>query len=331
MPVGNNWKITGQGSKVSYQPSIILVSEKRLVRSTLGSTLEKTGFSDVRCADSAENALALLDMRNADIVITEWLMAGIDGLTLTQIIKKRDCASERYTAVVLYSACDNPEDIVKAFDADIHDFISKPVNTTVLAARIGAAAKICQRINQTAPKKIPEIITATPDVSGIIQDPETGLWNLHYLDHQLSGMLKNSRARDIMTTCAVIGIDEFQRMTNSYGKPATLELVSGLAECIKRNLRPLDVIARVRTHSLAIAIQSNNNDTFDQTALFLRIIKSVNRQTIRTSAGNIAITVSVGVESCPAQSPDMNSGQLLEICMDKMMQANTNGGNCLVA
>ena len=312
------------------QPSIILISEKKLVRASLNSTLQKAGFTDVRNTDSAEDALAVVEMRNADVIISEWMMTGMDGLELTRRIKVRDQAMHRYTAVILYSACDYAEEIVKAYDAGIHDFVAKPVNTTILAARIAAAARLCRMVNDQSKNRAEEALLTGRLKQKLVQDPETGLWNMQYLNHQLEGMLENSRSRHYLTTCALIGIDEFKRMSNSYGQAAGLELITGLADCVKRNLRPLDVVARVKGHSLAIAIQSSNT-AFNDKALFGRILKSVNRQSIKTSAGNIAITVSVGVASTGSEAVDIKPETLIENCWEKMVQASANGGNRMVA
>ncbi len=312
---------------------ILIVSEKKLVRSTLGSGLEKAGFKDIRTAESAEDALVLLQVRAADVVVTEWMMNGMDGIELTRKIKECDQALERFTAVLIYSARDNPEDIVAAYQADIHDFICKPVNHTVLAARIAAAARVCGlfklKQTQTAAADAPAASLPAAD-DGALQDPETGAWNQTYFRRQLLGMLKNSRLRRQQTACAVIGIDEFNRMAHSYGKTAGHELLGGLADFLRQNLRPLDVVARVRNNSLAIAVHSNDPG-FDPQGLFLRVIKNISRQSIRTSAGNIAITVSIGVHNVAASDSGIEPEQLLECCFSKLAQAHAGGGNRMVA
>lgn len=313
---------------MSAEPAILVVSEKKLVRATLVNALEKIGMTDIRVSEKSADALAMLKQRPADVVVTEWMMSELNGLELCSHIKKMDQERFHYTAVLLYSARDNDTDIVEAFQYEIHDFISKPVQTDILAARLHAAARVALSYNSSTRAEITAVENQA-QVSSILDD-ETGLWNQQYLNHQLKSMLKSSETRDYSTCVAIIGIDGYDQLMHSYGTDIATELVTGLASCIQSNIRPLDVIARISQNTLAVAMHSNDA-TFDDQAIFMRIVKSASRKTIKTSAGNIAITVSIGMESYSKATQTNNANKLIDDSLEKMLQARHRGGNRLVA
>ena len=49
--------------------------------------------------------------------------------------------SERYTYLIMVTACDSPEDLLKAFASGVDDFLSKPVSAAQLLARLRGASE----------------------------------------------------------------------------------------------------------------------------------------------------------------------------------------------
>jgi len=112
---------------------ILIIEDEITLNRTLQEGLIDFGYQ----VDSAENfkdAEYFIDIRNYDLVLTDWMLPDGDGVELCKIVKNR---SSR-TAVVLISARDDKESEIEALRAGADDFIKKPFDFDILLARIEA-------------------------------------------------------------------------------------------------------------------------------------------------------------------------------------------------
>jgi DNA-binding NtrC family response regulator len=102
--------------------SILIVDDDRRILASLPGAL-KTETSDVRTAEDAERALALLAERPADVVLTDVRMPGMDGLDLLRLLRQR--APD--VAVILMTAYDDLPTVSTAMREGAVDFLVKPL------------------------------------------------------------------------------------------------------------------------------------------------------------------------------------------------------------
>ncbi len=101
--------------------SILLVDDDRNIRRMLAVTLEASGHR-VAEAESAENALELLETAPAEIVITDVRMAGMDGFKLLEAVKHKSPAMP----VIMMTAYGSIPDAVEAMRFGAYDYLPKP-------------------------------------------------------------------------------------------------------------------------------------------------------------------------------------------------------------
>lgn len=89
---------------------------------------------EVRTAERAEDALEMLSDYRPELILTDLQMPGMDGLEMTRRVK-RDPRTKTIRVVAL-TACAMKEDRERALQAGCDDYISKPVNTAALAAKV---------------------------------------------------------------------------------------------------------------------------------------------------------------------------------------------------
>jgi len=112
---------------------ILIIEDEITLNRTLQEGLIDFGYQ----VDSAENfkdAEYFIDIRNYDLVLTDWMLPDGDGVELCKIVKNR---SSR-TAVVIISARDDKESEIEALRAGADDYIKKPFDFDILLARIEA-------------------------------------------------------------------------------------------------------------------------------------------------------------------------------------------------
>ncbi|WP_223162977.1 PP2C family protein-serine/threonine phosphatase [Roseivivax sediminis] len=108
-------------------------------RIMLARLLGRWGY-EVTEACNAEDALGLLARRPQDIVLSDWMMPGLDGLDLCRRLRGLPDAGYSYF-ILLTSKCDKAE-VARGLDAGADDFLSKPVNANELRARLNAGARV---------------------------------------------------------------------------------------------------------------------------------------------------------------------------------------------
>ncbi len=116
---------------------ILLVEDERDVRDTIKLQLEDEGH-EVTEAESGRDALALAESLSFDIVLTDVMIPGINGLELVQ--KMSEWPSRPVTLVM--TGYGSVEMAVNAIKAGAFDFLSKPFSVDVLSATIASALRV---------------------------------------------------------------------------------------------------------------------------------------------------------------------------------------------
>ncbi len=112
---------------------ILIIEDEITLNKTLQEGLTDCGYQ-VDAAEHYKDAEYFIDIRNYDLVLTDWMLPDGDGLDLCRIVKNR---SSR-TAVVIISSKEDKEAEIKALKSGADDFIRKPFDFDILLARIEA-------------------------------------------------------------------------------------------------------------------------------------------------------------------------------------------------
>jgi sigma-B regulation protein RsbU (phosphoserine phosphatase) len=118
---------------------VLVVDDSRAHRAMLTAVLSRQGFS-VAVAGSGAEALAIAQSDPPDLILSDWMMPGMDGLDLCR--KVRDLPSERYIYFILLTSKSEKGALAQGLDVGADDFLTKPVNAEELRARINAGDRI---------------------------------------------------------------------------------------------------------------------------------------------------------------------------------------------
>ncbi len=103
--------------------------------------LMKEGY-EVVTANNGSEALAILEEADSPrLVVLDWMMPDIDGLTVCKRIRATESEDE-YRYVVLLTARSQTEDLVTGMNAGADDYIVKPFNESELKVRLRAGKRI---------------------------------------------------------------------------------------------------------------------------------------------------------------------------------------------
>ena len=115
---------------------LLVVDDNKVNRLLLGRSLEQQGHT-VMLAENGRQAWELLQAESFDLVLLDVLMPEMDGYeTLAQITADIHL---RHIPVIMTSALDELDSVVKCIELGAEDYLTKPVNPVLLRARLNAS------------------------------------------------------------------------------------------------------------------------------------------------------------------------------------------------
>jgi len=200
-----------------HRPLLLVVDDDPVNLRVLEAILPP-GEYDLTTATSGKEALALLDAKEWDLVITDIMMPQMSGYELTRRIRERFTLTE--LPILLLTARSQPNDIQSGFMAGANDYVTKPVEAIEIRSRIQALTTIKQTVReqlrleaawlqaQIQPHFLFNALNAITALSGIDLDKMRGL--LEEFSHFL-----RSRFR-FQDTDGLVPIEEELKMIRSY-------------------------------------------------------------------------------------------------------------------
>jgi len=113
---------------------LLVVEDERKVAGFLKQGLEEEGY-EVDCAYDGEEALECLRARPYDLVILDLMLPRVDGLEVLRRFREEMAGG---TPVLVLTAKDSVEDVVKGLDSGADDYLTKPFAFEELLARVRA-------------------------------------------------------------------------------------------------------------------------------------------------------------------------------------------------
>ena len=118
---------------------VLAVDDDELALMVVERDLTRAGY-DVETARNGREALNLLRRGETRLVITDWNMPDVNGISLCQAIRAE--SASRYVYCILLTSNDSAEHAVMGLSAGADDFMSKPFNPAELIFRVRAGERM---------------------------------------------------------------------------------------------------------------------------------------------------------------------------------------------
>ena len=119
----------------SRPPRILLVEDDLTIRQMTQLALERDGFA-VSTAHDGASGLAAFRAQPPDLVILDVMLPGVDGVSVCRTIRERSVVP-----IVMLTARTDPVDVVLGLEAGADDYVTKPFEPSILAARLRAVLR----------------------------------------------------------------------------------------------------------------------------------------------------------------------------------------------
>ncbi len=100
--------------------------------------LRVIGCTNVHVFENGEEAWNYFKANSVDLVITDWQMSPMNGIKLTQMIRKSPDSPNAFVPIIMVTAHREREHVFKARDAGVTEYVVKPVSPKGLFSRIEA-------------------------------------------------------------------------------------------------------------------------------------------------------------------------------------------------
>jgi diguanylate cyclase (GGDEF)-like protein len=207
--------------------SILLVDDDAGSIQLLGQILSELG--NVRFATRGEDALRLVHESPPDVILLDAEMPGMTGFQLCRSLKAEPDLAD--IPVIFVTSHTETAFEVSGFDMGAADFITKPVNASLVLARVKTQLRVKRMADE-----LREIATT---------DLLTGVANRRGFDVALQREWRRARRCDEPLSLLMIDVDHFKLFNDRYGHAAGDNCLRSVARVlVQASMRPVDVVAR---------------------------------------------------------------------------------------
>lgn len=288
--IENNILKIGQDDSINELSAhtLLIVDDDRTLRLALKGAFSGDEFETIDASNGSE-AIDLCRRRIPDIILMDAIMPDTDGFTACKAI--RDLPHCENIPILIITSLEDEDNIAEAFASGATDYITKPLNFTVLKERVSRLIKA-----NKAGKKIKQMA---------YHDSLTGLPNRARLMQELRVILDRSDLNKKRTAILFIDLDNFKNINDSLGHNVGDLLLKVVADRLRNCVRETDFIARLGGDEFTVILENiKNKDAIANVAQ--TICNSLNEpfvfleKTMFTSA-------SIGVAIYPEDANDINS------------------------
>ncbi|HEX9593680.1 MAG TPA: diguanylate cyclase [bacterium] len=213
---------------------ILIADDDRLSLRLLEHTLQEWGHDVVSCGDGLE-AWRRLVAAGVSLVITDWIMPGLDGLQLTGLIRGR--LASPYIYVILLTGEEGRDGFLAAMDAGVDDYLTKPLDLAELHARLAVGNRVL-----TLQDELRQALAAAEELA--TTDALTGLLNRRTILERGALAYEQSRRQGYPLSLIMADIDHFKQVNDAYGHQAGDRVLAAVAAALQSGIRRYDQIGR---------------------------------------------------------------------------------------
>lgn len=300
---------------ITMSISILVVDDDKAVKSSIQEFLELSGIKTTT-ASSAEEALDLLNTSRPDIVLTDIMMKGMDGLELTRFIQKN-----HGTAVIAMTAYSADYSYEEAVNAGASDFIFKPFRFEELDLRIKRVMREVQLKKEHA-----KMVDQLEELA--ITDGLTGLYNSRHFFRQLKGEIERHTRYRHPLSLLLLDIDRFKNFNDTWGHLEGDKVLMAMGKIITSCLRTNDTAYRYGGEEFTVILPETQ---VDEACLVGKRIMGTLAQNKFTPAQNkkVKVTISLGVTQLSTNDSLESFIKRADLAMYKSKKAGRDRLTCL--
>ena len=303
---------------------VLVVDDDAVSRTVLARVVRALGH-EVSTAVDGEDGWSRYQSDAPHVVITDWLMPGLDGPGLCRRIRAAE--TDGYAYIVLATGLDERDHAIEGMDAGADDFLTKPTSEPELRARLIAAERVTglyQRLN--AQQR--ELAALNAQLGHAARtDPLTGLSNRLRLEEDLSVAQGRMERYGQKLCVALFDIDHFKSVNDCSGHLIGDAVLRKVAMVLRGTVRVGDGVYRFGGEEFLCVFPELDADGGRATAE--RILGLVRRShSDHVGSASVPVTISAGVASTE-MLPGATVHELIRMADTALYRAKAAGRDCV--
>jgi diguanylate cyclase (GGDEF)-like protein len=220
---------------------ILIVDDSRTMTLYLSKHLEAAGMTTASVTDPLQAMQPLNDFK-PDLILMDLYMPGCNGLELASIIRQQ----KNYVSIpiVFLSREVQLARQIEAISTGGDDFLTKPIQVHHLISSVTARVQRARILR-----------------SLVVRDSLTGLLNHTATKEALRSVLARAQREKLPLAYALIDIDKFKVINDSFGHPIGDRVIISLARLLQQRLRKSDIIGRYGGEEFSIILPETDETT----------------------------------------------------------------------
>jgi two-component system, cell cycle response regulator len=202
-------------------------------------------------SDGAE-AWRLFQGENVDVVVSDWMMPGMDGDELCRRVRAEPDAP--YAYFILHTSLEDLGHVIKGMQAGADDYLTKPFEPDQLATRLIAADRITALHRRLAGQQAELERLNAMLFADSRHDRLTGLANRRSLDEDLERLLAQAGRSERPFSIVLWDVDRFKQFNDTAGHAAGDEVLRAVAGALAGECRSGDKAYRYGGEELLVAL-----------------------------------------------------------------------------
>ena len=270
------------------QQRVLVVDDDQAIRDSMTEFLDLSGFH-TQMAASAEEALEIISRQPVDVIITDIMMEGMNGLQLTDRVKRKHDID-----VIVMTGYSDDYSYEEAVRIGASDFVFKPIRFEELLLRLKRVLK-----ERTLTRERREMMAKLEKLA--ITDGLTKLYNSRYFYTQLKIEIDRSLRYHHPLALMLLDIDFFKDYNDTYGHLEGDKVLIRIGEIIRSSLRNMDSAYRYGGEEFTIILPETSAEEAVRVAP--RIQAGLASSPFTPGGGPpVNITMSIGVtQYCPEE------------------------------
>ena len=295
---------------------LLVVDDDPVISRLLQASLSRAGHTVVPATDGRA-AWHLWQQDPISLVVTDWMMPGLDGPEL--ISRIRAASTGDYTYIILLTAKGGKDDVVEGLMTGADDYLTKPFHPGELRARVSIGERILTLEMRLREARDQFMVLAT-------HDPLlTGLFNRRALqEHAEAEWQRSARGQGVLSL-ALLDIDHFKSVNDRLGHAAGDHALRLIGDLLTASKRAYDWAGRWGGEEFLLVLPGATSE--DACGVAERVRAKVEASPLSlTNYGVINLRVSIGVSTMTPGAP-MTLDTLLQQADEALYTAKEQGRN----
>ena len=303
---------------------VLVADDSPAHRLALEKALEKLGHDCVSAEDGSE-AWKLFQADRPEVVISDWVMPGIEGDELCRLIRDSEGP---YPYVIVLTSLDDKRHVMAGMESGADDYLIKPLDTDDLEARLAAAARVTA-LHARIDRQQEELEGLRREQEELARhDALTGIGNRLRMSEELD-RLDSQLSREVGPGYVILmcDVDRFKAYNDHLGHQEGDRVLRAVAQAIASACRGGDAVYRYGGEEFAVVLVDQDGEGAPIAAeRFRAAVESLGMEHPAPEQDRVTISVGVARRGGSASSWE----DVVRVADDALYRAKSDGRNRVV-